>query len=195
MKKSEESKFEDAFAKILRYYRDESGTVVLDPVLEARLNRWKVAREYIQLQKPLTDTETVRMLMKYFEVSEPQAWRDVRDTKRFFAAMQPVNKQFEQIMWIAQVKDLRAKAELAEDYKTMAVCDKNLKDAGVADSPVDESAGVKNITLVVGFNPALVGAKEIPNLYEEVERFIGEAAKRELMMNDTGWSRDGNGAN
>jgi hypothetical protein len=194
MRKSEEFKFEDAYAKILRYYRDESGTVVLDPVLEARLNRWKMAREYIHVQKPLTDTETVKFLMKYFEVSEPQAWRDVRDTKRFFAAMEPVNKEFDRIMWVSQVKDLRAKAELAEDYKTMAVCDKNLKDAGQADGAVDESAGVKNITLVVGFNPKLVGAKEIPNLYQKVEQFIGEAAKRELMMDDDDWSRtdDGN---
>lgn len=194
MRKSEEFKFEDALAKIMRWYNDETGTVVLDPLLEARLNRWKMAREYIHVQKPLTDTETVRFLMKYYEISEPMAWRDVRDCKRFFAAQSTVNKAFSDIMWEAGVRDLRAKAELAGDLRVMAICDKNLKDASTATQAAEEASSAgKTIVLMVGFNPELVGAKPIPNLLETVERFIGEAAKRELMIESEDWSKPSDG--
>ncbi|WP_128544076.1 hypothetical protein [Larkinella soli] len=182
--KSESERFQEAFDHIMRWYRSD-GQKPLSPPLEARRLRWVAAREYIVLYKPLTDSEIVKYLAKTYGISEPQAWRDVRDTKRFFATMEAVDKEFDKIMLIAQIKDLRTKAILLEDYKTAAKCDENLIKLGHFDQPGEGGPAGKTIVLSIDFNPARIGAKPIPNLQQMVEKFIGERARRELMIDDT----------
>ena len=184
--KNEEQRFEDAFDQIMRWYKDESGRIQLSPSLEGRRKRWLSAREWMLTYKPLTDTGVVNFLMQHHGVSEPQAWRDVRDTKRFFASMEKANREFERIMLVANIKDLRTKAESLGQFKVAAQCDATLAKMGQFDKPdeSDDQATGKNIELLVGFNPKLVGAKEIPNLLEQVQKFIGDKAARELMLDN-----------
>lgn len=196
MNKSEDQRFEDAFDQIMRWYRDESGRYQLSPSLEARLGRWKAAREYILTYRPLTDSIVVTFLMQQYGVSEPQAWRDVRDTKRCFASMEKVNKEFERIMLVAQIQSLRTTAMNAQNYKVAAQCDATLAKMGqFAEPDVDPSSQAsKKIELQIAFNPALAGAKPIPNLLETVRKFIGDKAERELMIADVDFvDRDGKG--
>lgn len=184
--KNEEQRFEDAFDQIMRWYKDESGRIQLSPSLEGRRQRWLSAREWMLTYKPLTDTGVVNFLVQHHGVSEPQAWRDVRDTKRFFASMEKANREFERIMLVANIKDLRTKAESKGQFKVAAQCDATLAKMGQFDKPdeTDEQATGKHIELLVGFNPKLVGAKEIPNLLEQVQKFIGDKAARELMLDN-----------
>ncbi|RYC69758.1 hypothetical protein [Spirosoma sordidisoli] len=179
--KSEDVRFEEAFDAIMRWYRDED-RYPLTPSLAERLNRWKSAREFILTMKPLTDSSVVGFLMQTHQVSEPQAWRDVRDTKRFFASMEKTNKDFDRIMLISNIKDLRTKAEFSGDYKVVAQCNATLAKMGVGEEEAPDANVGKKIELHISFNPKLIGAKEIPNLLEQVEKYIGEAARRELMM-------------
>lgn len=181
---TEDARFESDFEKILRWYRDETRYQLSDSLKE-RLLRWKFAQEFILTSRPLTDTQTVNYLMGVHNVSEPQAWRDVRDTKRFFASMQKTNKEYDRIMLEAQIRDLRAKAEAKGQYKVAATCDATLQKMGVGEQAPEESNVGKTIELVIGFNPKLLGAKAIPNLQAVVAKYIGEeAARRELMITD-----------
>lgn len=183
--KSEEQRFEDDFEKIISWYRDETRYPLSDS-LKGQLDRWKFAREWILLWKPLTDSAVVSVLMQTYPISEPQAWRDVRNTKRFFASMEKTNQEYDRIMLVADIRDLRVKAENAKDYRTVAQCNATLQKMGVgASAEKEESTESKNIELIIGFNPKLLGAKEIPNLLEVATKFIGEeAARRELMIQE-----------
>lgn len=181
---SEDARFESDFEKIMRWYRDETRYQLSDS-LHARLLRWKFAQEFILTQRPLTDSQVVNYLMEHHDVSEPQAWRDVRDTKRLFVSMGKVNKEYDRIMLVAQIRDLRAKALHRDDLGVAAKCDATLQKMGVGEEVKQEDTNAKTIELHIGFNPKLIGAKEIPNLLAEVSKHIGEeAARRELMIAD-----------
>lgn len=183
--KSEDARFEDDFEKIMKWYRDET-RYPLTESLQGRLNRWKSAREWMLTMKPLTDSQSVAFLMgAHAGLSEPQAWRDVRDTKRFFASMEKTNKEFDRIMLVADIRDLRAKAERVPDLRTVAQCNSTLQKMGVGEEKTDAEGQSKDIEIFVGFNPKLLGAKEIPNLLAVATKFIGEeAARRELMIDE-----------
>lgn len=179
--KSEDARFEDDFDKIMRSFKDER--YKLTDALQQRLDRWKSAREWILTQRPLTDSATVNFLKQNHGISEGQAWRDVRDTKRFFASMEKANLEYDRIMLVAQIRDLRAKAEFAGDFAVAAKCDATLQKMGVGKEAEAVDTGAKTIELVIGFNPALIGAKPIPNLLAEVTKYLGEEqARRELMI-------------
>jgi hypothetical protein len=182
--KNENERFEDIFDKILRWYKSD-GTKPLAPDLAQRLLRWKSAQTYILTFRPLTSTEVVNYLTKTFTISEPVAWRDLRDTKRLFAEMDTVNDSFDRIMMAAEIRDTKAKALAAGKFAAAAQCDTNMiKLRGFEKDPGEAQSGSKQIILNLQFNPKLVGAKEIPNLLQTVEKFIGEKAKRELMIED-----------
>ena len=182
--KNEDARFEDDFEKIMKWYRDEARYPLSDSLAQ-RLLRWKVVREWVLTQRPLTDSMSVNFLMADQNVSEPQAWRDVRDSKRFFAAMERTNQEYDRIMLVAQIRDLRAKAERAEEYAVMAKCDATLQKMGVGEQAAEEPTAGKDINLNICFDPRLIGAKEIPNVLAIAAKFIGEeAARRELMIVD-----------
>ena len=179
----ENERFEEYFDEILRHFRS-GGKRPLSPDLEQMVMRWKVAREFILTNRPLVDSMTVSFVMASCQVSEATAWRDVRHTKRFFASMEAVNLEFEQIMLLADVKDLRVQALTKNKHDVAAKCDATRQKILDSAKPVGDDQAGKQITLNLTFNPKLVGAKEIPNLLEQVEKFIGEKARRELMMDD-----------
>lgn len=180
---NESAQFEQYFDEILRWYRSE-GKKPLRPELAQMVVRWKAAREFILTFRPLTDSETVDMLIAAYQISEATAWRDVRNCKRLFASMSPVNHEFEQIMLMADVKDLRVQALQKDKHDVAAKCDATRQKILEKTRPVEQDQSSKQIVLNLTFNPKLVGAKEVPNLLEQVTRFIGEKAKRELMIDD-----------
>lgn len=181
---NENAKFEEYFDEILRWYRSD-GNKRLRPELEAALTRWKSAREFILTRRPLVDSETVQFIVMTAGVSEATAWRDVRNAKRLFASMEAVNIEFEQIMLLADMKDLRVQALLKNKHDVAAKCDATRqKVLERVSAQTETEQGTKQIVLNLTFNPALVGAKPNPKLLEQVEKFIGEKARRELMIDD-----------
>jgi hypothetical protein len=190
MIQSEAELFEEDLDKILRWYKDETGRVKLTPKLEERLNRWKMAREYILTFSPPTDRETVRFLMKSFQISEPMAYKDVRNTKRLFASMETVDKEFDRIMLIASVKKHIDRLLATGRESQVTSCYALLARLGGYDKPTEgANEGGGSLILNVQFNPKLLGAKEIPNLEATVQKFIGDRAKEELMLqvDDIDW--------
>lgn len=182
--KSEEARFYQVFDKIWKHFQNED-RYPLTPELESEYKRWKAAYNFKLLQRPLTDTFIVEHLIGFFKISEPQAWRDVRNMKRFFASMEKTNEDYNRIVLEAQIRDLRVKSEEAGSFNVAAMCDANLIKLGVGKEAEEETSAPKTINLLVGFNPKLIGAKENPNLLKEVAKHIGEAqARRELMIAD-----------
>jgi hypothetical protein len=181
--KTTEQRFQDDVERIRKWYEDDERNPLSDSLF-GRLERWKKIHDYILVQQPLTDTFVVRWVAETFGVSEPQAWRDVRDGKKFFALNDPGDEKFERMMLITSIKSTRTKAELANDHKTVANCNTSLTRLGVGRKEEKPAEVSKTIILEICFDPKLIGAKDNPNLVSEVEKFIGEAAKRELVVTD-----------
>ncbi|WP_234733239.1 hypothetical protein [Tellurirhabdus bombi] len=174
----ENERFEVVFDKIHRAWdRGED----LPLAIADRLKRWKAAREYFLSKTYMTDSQIVERLADDFRISEGLAWRDVRDAKRFFASTEQVNKEFDIIMLNTRIRKLE---DSADSDKVKAACHANLIKLNGYDKPQNVEEGSKQIILNIDFNPALIGAKPIPKLEQTVERFIGEKAKRELMIED-----------
>lgn len=181
--KTETDRFEEDFDRIRKWYKSD-GAKPLPGDLEGRLLRWKSAQTYILTFKPLASTEVIKYLCETFTISEPRAWRDLRDTKRFFAEMDTVNDAFDRIMMAAEIRDTKARALLQGKFSAAAACDANMIKLKQYDQPTPTDEGSKQIILNLQFNPKLIGAKEVPNLLEIVTRFIGDRAKQELMVED-----------
>lgn len=179
MKRTDQERYEVIYDRIIRHYN--RGEELPDDLAE-RIKRWKSAREYFLDLKPKTDFDVVQLLVEEYEVSEGTAWNDVRDCKRFFASMEKTNREFDRIL--LKQKILKLENTTTND-KVKAMCHANLAKLGALDEPEQAGESGKQIILNVDFNPARIGAKPIPNLLATVEKFIGEAAKRELMIEDT----------
>ncbi|KAB7728136.1 hypothetical protein F5984_20540 [Rudanella paleaurantiibacter] len=180
--KTEHERFEDAFERIRRYY--DRGQP-LPPDLADRVMYWKAARSYFLGDDPTirTDSDVVDRLCDDFEeLSEGSAWRHVRDCKRYFASMETVNVEFEKVLLKARISKLE---QTTSKDSIRAACHTNLIKLGGFDQPQHSEGGSKTVILNIAFNPALVGAKPVPNLLQTVEKFIGEKARRELMIEDT----------
>ncbi len=179
MKRTDQGRYEVIYDKIMRHYN--KGDVLPDDLAD-RLKRWKTARTYFLDIQPHTDYDVVQLISEEFGVSEGTAWNDVRDCKRFFASMEQVNIEFEKVM--LRQKIMKLEHTTTKD-QVRAICHANLIKLNGFDKPVPEESGSKQIILNIDFNPARIGAKPIPNLLGVVEKFIGEKAKRELMIEDT----------
>ncbi len=178
-KRTDHSRYEVIYDKIMRHYNRGE---VLPADLAGRVLRWKAARVYLLDLNPKTDYDVVQLVADEFGVSEGTAWNDVRDTKRFFASLEQVNAGFDKVL--LRQKILKLEADTMKD-QVKAMCHANLIKLGGYDRPVAEDNAAKQIIIQLDFNPALVGAKPIPNLQRIVEKFIGDKARRELMIEDT----------
>lgn len=178
MKRTDADRYEVIYDQIIRHYN--KGEELPDD-LAKRVVRWKAARVYFLDLTPRTDFDIVQLIVEDFTVSEGTAWNDVRDCKRFFASMERTNREFDRTL--LKQKILKLEHSTGKD-QVKAICHANLIKLGALDEPDEGESTGKQVILNVDFNPQRVGAKEIPNLLATVEKFIGEAAKRELMIED-----------
>lgn len=179
MKRTDAARYEVIYDKIMRHFNKGED---LPDELAGRVMRWKIARSYLLDLQPRTDYDVVQLLVEEFTISEGTAWNDVRDCKRFFGSMEQINSEFEKIRLRARIEKL---AHTTNKDSVKAMCHANLIKLGGFDKPEEEEAGgAKQIILNLSFNPALVGAKDVPNLDRAVQRFLGEKAKKELIIED-----------
>jgi hypothetical protein len=179
MAKSEIQRFEDNFDKIVKYYLDEKSQDKLSPELQAQLKRWKFIRLVYSSWKITIKREVVNALVKEFGVDEATAYRDIANAQRLYARLEEVNKEFERIIRIEEIKALRSKCISKGDLKTAAECDKNLIKIGGYDKELQAPKVVQNITNEIVFDPRLVDGEVIPDIERVVAQFLVKK-KREV---------------
>jgi hypothetical protein len=177
--RSDLARYEGIYERIRKHYgRGEA----LPVELQSRVDRWKTARTYLLQDDVHTDYQVVQYLVEDCKVSEAVAWQDVRDTRRYFSQVETVNDEFGKIKLRMQIEQL---ANTTTKDAVRAQCHRNLIELGGYNKPQPEEGTTKQIIMVIGTDPRLVGAKPIANLQKIVEKFIGEKHKRELMIEDT----------
>jgi len=179
MAKSEIQRFEDNFDKIVKYYTDERFHEKLSAELQVQLQRWKFIRLIYSSWKVTIKREVVNALVKEFGVDEATAYRDIANAQRLYVRLEEVNKEFERIIRIEEIKLLRAKCIAKGDHKTAAQCDTNLLKIGGFDKELKPPPIIKNITNEIVFDPRLVDGEEIPDIEKVVAQFLVKK-KREV---------------
>lgn len=176
---------EDKFDRIFRYYGEENGKVTLPEDLRKELDRWTFIRLLYGSWEPMSAMEIVRSVVKEFKVSESTAWRDLRNSKKLFAHLEKSNLEFERIVVIEQIKQLRAKAIKRGDLKTAAMCDGNLIKVGGYDKELEPPKRIVNVIVQPVFDPKLIGAEEIPDLDKQLQAFTRAKRKKEQEAAET----------
>lgn len=179
MAKSEIQRFEDNFDKIVKYYLDEKFNDRLPAELVVQLERWKFVRLVYSSWKVTIKREVATALVKEFGVDEATAYRDIANAQRLYVRLEEVNKEFERIVRIEEIKALRSKCITKGDLKTAAECDKNLIKIGGFDKELEPARIVTNITNEIVFDPRLVDGEVIPDIERVVAQFMVKK-KRQL---------------
>lgn len=121
-----ERRFYDDFDDIFRFYHDSTGKLELSAKQQEQLDRWKWIRAWILNFDYLSDRDIIIAIQKNYTISEKQAYVDLKNTKRFFASMDKVEKEFEKIMMIQRLKKQQHRLKNAYfDPKNEAVLVKN----------------------------------------------------------------------
>lgn len=172
MSKSAIQRFEDKFDKIVKYYFDDRHQAKLPAELMDQLERWKFIRQVYSSWKVSTRKEVVNAVMKEYKVDDKTAYRDVANAQRLYARLEEINKEFERIIRIEEIKQLRAKCIAKGDLKTAKDCDTNLIKIGGYDKELEAPPIIQYITNQLVFDPSLVGGEEVPNLEKVVKQFL-----------------------
>lgn len=106
---------DSTFDKIQAFYVDPE-KYQLSETLEAIRKRWIVVMT-LQL-KGYTKFKIVNMLVKDFELSEAQAYNDVRNAENIFGNINKTDNEAEKQIWKEWIKDLRLRAKRAGDLKS-----------------------------------------------------------------------------
>ncbi|NID13769.1 hypothetical protein [Fibrivirga algicola] len=180
-------RFDEVFDALIKWYK-EGGTEKLPPELADIKLKWMQIRDYILTHKPKHDGEVVSHFCVDWQLSDATVYHHVRMAKTFYAHCDSAVLEFDKIVLIAQIKELRQLSLAAGKFAVAANCDKNLIALGGFDQPKQaESGGATVIEMHLDFNPSLVtgGAKRDPKLLDQVKRHLGEAkARRELLIED-----------
>ncbi|NBB18835.1 hypothetical protein GVN20_05655 [Runella sp. CRIBMP] len=158
-------RFYDDFDDIYRYYHDPTGKLELSGKQKAQLSRWRWIREWLLQNENDTDREVILAIKMEYELSEKQAYIDLKNTKRFFASMEPVQKEFEKIMMIErlkkQYKRLKADGSIKAEAVAAKVEELLMKVMGLAEPemqmPVPVVVEIKQV-----FQPSILGVDDIP---------------------------------
>lgn len=158
-------RFYDDFDDIYRYYHDSTGKFELSGKQKAQLSRWRWIREWILKNDNDTDREIIIGIKLEFEISEKQAYIDLRNTKRFFSSMEPVQKEFERVMMVErlkkQYKRLKADGSIKAEAVAAKVEELLMKVMGLAEPemqlPVPVVVEIRQI-----FDPSILGVDDIP---------------------------------
>jgi len=177
-KKNEITRFEDNYDQIVKHYFDETGKHELSQVLKDQLVRWKFVRMVYSSWRVALKREVVNALMREFKIDEATAYRDIANAQRLFVRLEEVNREFERIIRIDEIKQLRVKAIGKGDLKTAAECDKSLIKIGGYDQELKPAPIVNIIKNELVFDPRLVDGEEIPNLEKVVASFITKKKKQ-----------------
>ncbi|GAB3177611.1 hypothetical protein [Telluribacter humicola] len=161
----------------------------LPATLEARYQRLNHARELLYGVEHMNTQQICKSIAKKFQITVSAARLDVVDAKRLFPFLDPVDRDFEKSWLIHDIKATIQAARKKGDHKARAAAQKNLisifgfdKDLGNQEPP--------SLTInVLNFNPALIGAKELPkaDLDKLIDAALDADAKQEAGYEDIDW--------
>lgn len=174
-----ERRFWDDYDDIYRYYQDTTGRVQLTEKQSEQLSRWTWAREWMITYGMPTDREVVSVLTHQFGISDKQAYTDLKNTKRFFAAMEPVQKESEKAFMIERLKKRIKRLEADGSVKAEAAAIKAeellAKVMGFMDK--DETMPVPVIVHIQPtFSPQILGIE--PITAQELDKVLARWSKK-----------------
>lgn len=118
-----ERRFYDDFDAIYRYYTDPTGKLELTAKQAEQLARWNWIWGQIVDYHRSTNRDLVVSITNKFGIGEKQAYIDLANTRKFYASMEKVAKDFDKVIMIRKLRDqearltktgkLNVKAELA----------------------------------------------------------------------------------
>lgn len=182
--KSGIQRFEDNFDTIVKHYFNDGQQVKLSEDLTKQLERWKFVRMVYSSWKVTLKREVANALVKEFGVDEATAYRDIANAQRLFVRLEETNREFERIIRIDEIKQLRAKCIARGDFRTAADCDKNLIKIGGYDKELLPAPVIKVIHNEISYDPRLVDGEEIPNLEKVVAQFLVKKKKEMLSFDE-----------
>lgn len=182
--KNIDERFQDDFDAIYRHYTNPKSQ--LSEKLQEQLSRWTWCREWYVNFEPDSHRELVLALMKQFEISEKQAYIDVKNTMKFFASMEKVNKEAEKVLMVQRLKKRR------KHLDTLAVDDpKAAGEATKTDKLLSEILGFMEPDSLVPtpvvieinpvFDPTILGFQPIENLDLKLRKYK-ERKKKEAQV-------------
>jgi hypothetical protein len=163
-------RFEDKFERILRAWKDRTGKVILPRELDDQLDRWLAFRVYLQENPYESDPDYVKKIMAMFDCSQRTAYQCLNDTRRFFATAEAVNQEFEKVMLIADLKRQIKRLDATQNEKELLSAKRLLSKLIGADQPQNPEGGSNTVINILSYNPALIGAKEVPNLQALIDK-------------------------
>ena len=167
-------RYENDFDDIYQAYTDPRKRDRLTVTQRRQLARWKFARQWYSDFDPPTDREVVDALQHEYGISARQAYTDVANCKKLFASVDQVNEEFEKVMAIERIKRLRTKSldlGTAKGFDVAARCDVTLAKILGFDKERAHMPEPKLVQVIMGADPALVGAKPIENLAAVLKGF------------------------
>ncbi len=174
MSKTDIAKFEDKLDKVVKYYFDDRKQVKLSEDLLKQIERWKFIRMVYTSWRTSSRRDIVSAVVKEYGVDEATAYRDILNAQKLYVRLEEVNKEFERIIRIEDIKALRAKCIAKGDLKTAAACDANLIKIGGYDKELEAPKVINNIINQLMYDPTLVGAEKIPNIEQVVKSFLAK---------------------
>lgn len=160
-----EKRFYDDFDDIYRYYHDASGKLELTDKQNEQLSRWRWIREWMVSWNADTDREIIQAILVEFDISERQAYIDLKNTKRFFAAIEPVQKEYEKVMMIGRLKRTIKKLTADGSAKALAAAAKAeeilAKVMGIFE-PENQMPVPVLVEITPIFDPSILGVEPIP---------------------------------
>ncbi len=160
-----EKRFYDDFDDIYRYYHDATGKLELTDKQNEQLSRWRWIREWMVSWNADTDREIIQAILVEFDISERQAYIDLKNTKRFFASIEPVQKEYEKVMMIGRLKRTIKKLTADGSAKALAAAAKAeeilAKVMGIFE-PENQMPVPVLVEITPIFDPSILGVEPIP---------------------------------
>lgn len=179
-------KWADKFDQVQRWWKDSTGNVMLHADLERQVKWWEWIYNKLHTGRYARDTELVQEIIRKSvidgqAVSQRTAYNYINDCRRFYGAIEHTNVDFEKVMQVAELKDDIKKAKARNDFKSVAALRKLLVSILGLDQPT-ETAEQKTIINILNYNPAQLGAKEIPE--EKLNRLIKDIMAEDRKKED-----------
>jgi len=164
---------------IQAYITNRISNISLTDEQKIKLKRYEFAYNQFVSGK-YAQHEVVEMLQESFNISYPQALRDVKDCREIFTTTININKLFEIKIQLEINRIMLKKAEDSNDLKAYAQLEKN-RQKFIAMLPDDESSLADEFIPrqnILEYNPELIGVKiqdinEIRALAKDLKRKYG----------------------
>jgi hypothetical protein len=150
----------------------------MPPALAERMKRLNAARELLFGVENMNTHQIAKQIRDNFSVSLGQARADVQEAKKLFPMLDPVDRAFEKAWLIDSSKKNIAAARLKGDLKTVATEHKNLAMLFNFSEDEENAQPPSLIVNVMNFNPALIGAREMPD--DQLDRLIEDTVAEDV---------------